>query len=515
MDNRPLIGHFLGICVATTALLAPAMAQDQSLDAINRRPREVRADRRSDTILLPLLAKMTPPPAVVIAEDGYQMLEPSMEGWAKAEEWVKAEPQAAAIAAIKEATKRFSGNDPGMAFGLTYGVTSESRAAVQINMHVELGNPATISAAKVNYLERLDWLVKATSVEATRLGTSGEPGKALDLLLDLAYLGRQVADRELFREAKVGYSIMSFAIERMRDIGWLDFRGEQKLTPDGVAEFLRRLVDENGLWTDRIRFPQGDRIGVQQLIDRAYGSSTEADPAKVGPLMARVSSAEQPLKIFNESARWSALASSMPSKPDAERALADAYGDWEQRWRLAWFDPRMRTTPRFKLINPSRQPMVGAMSDMFELFELRQIVRVEYVGSRTALGMLGYYYANRSVPPSIAALRPRFMAAVDADPFNNERIDVGAVPPLYLLRPVKDTQGRPHNMTIVVENRDNFVVPLKDDVWVLYSVGSDNLPNLARVVQNTWKRVTSADYLIWPPVNSLYRQYLKDTDRIK
>lgn len=159
--------------------------------------------------------------------------------------------------------------------------------------------------------------------------------------------------------------------------------------------------------------------------------------------------------------------------------------------------------------------MVGSMSDMFELFELRQIVRVEIVGSRTALGMLGYYYANRSVPPSIAALRPRFITAVDADPFNNERIDVGAVPPLYLLRPIVDTQGRPHNMTIVVENRDNFSVPLKDDVWVLYSVGSDNLPNLARVVQNTWKRVTSADYLIWPPVNSLYRQYLKDTDRIK
>jgi hypothetical protein len=50
---------------------------------------------------------------------------------------------------------------------------------------------------------------------------------------------------------------------------------------------------------------------------------------------------------------------------------------------------------------------------------------------------------------------------------------------------------------------------------VIYSVGSDNANNVVANVQNTPVVVRGADYMVWPPVLSLYRQHLTDLDLLK
>ena len=50
--------------------------------------------------------------------------------------------------------------------------------------------------------------------------------------------------------------------------------------------------------------------------------------------------------------------------------------------------------------------------------------------------------------------------------------------------------------------------------FVLYSWGSDNKKGFAKRIQNTWK-TADADFLIWPPYQSLYRKHLIDKGDIK
>jgi hypothetical protein len=65
-------------------------------------------------------------------------------------------------------------------------------------------------------------------------------------------------------------------------------------------------------------------------------------------------------------------------------------------------------------------------------------------------------------------------------------------------------------MTVVTGSGYNFRLTLDDSVWMLWSVGSNSENDFARFVQNTSKMVSRADYLIWPPIESLTRQHLKD-----
>jgi hypothetical protein len=70
-------------------------------------------------------------------------------------------------------------------------------------------------------------------------------------------------------------------------------------------------------------------------------------------------------------------------------------------------------------------------------------------------------------------------------------------------------------MDIVPAEGSPFLAKIPRETPILYSVGSDNTRQQARRVQNTTQLVQGADYLIWPPVISLNRQYLRDARLIK
>jgi hypothetical protein len=498
-----------------------ATAQDGFLDQINKRPSEIRADRRADKILLPAMAKMQPPPAEVTADleagPAWVLIDASVAArWAKMEAWAKGETQQAAIKAVADATKQFDRNDPGMGWGLPYGATSEAAEAVRLDLHVDLGaEEPTIAEADPRYLGRLAWVEMLAHVEATRLLASGDASGAMNTLINLFYLGRELADRELAVEVRRGFDIMTLALSRVRDVAYEDFRAQRKLGVADLRSFIKRL-DDDALKLERIRFPVGDRVGIEQLIARAYGNGGKPDAAKLGPMLARIATREQPLRIFNESARWREAAKSMGDRKSMEDALGRVYGDWTTRWPIDPFDARMRATFEYNLVSKGRYPLVGMLTDLTAFYDQRQILKTEAVGTRASLGLLGYYYEHRAFARTITSARPQWLGEKEADPYNPEERNRGGVPPLRYTRPVTDdAQKRPHAMTVVTGSGYNFRLNLDDSVWLIWSVGSNNTNDFARYVQNTAQRVTAADYVIWPPVESLTRQHLKDLDALK
>jgi len=73
----------------------------------------------------------------------------------------------------------------------------------------------------------------------------------------------------------------------------------------------------------------------------------------------------------------------------------------------------------------------------------------------------------------------------------------------------------PSELAILASNGENFTAKVAQDQFVLYSVGVDGARNWAKRVQNTYENVPNSDYLIWPPVTSLYRQHLIESGKLK
>jgi hypothetical protein len=145
------------------------------------------------------------------------------------------------------------------------------------------------------------------------------------------------------------------------------------------------------------------------------------------------------------------------------------------------------------------------MDDMTELQALRQQLRAEATGTRTALGVVGYFYQTRNLPPTLSAIRPRWTQELESDPYNPARSG-SRRPPLEFFVPERDNLaqgGGPHEMNVVAHD-SNFSLSLGGDEFVLYSVGPNRQKDWARFVSDD-PRAIAGDYLLWPPVISLLR----------
>ena len=138
----------------------------------------------------------------------------------------------------------------------------------------------------------------------------------------------------------------------------------------------------------------------------------------------------------------------------------------------------------------------------------------------TSVGRTYHPSLRSQVPPAITSVRPRWVKSFEADPFNPSRAR-GELPPLQYFVPIRDQtfgpreEPKPHAVSVFMPDQANFDLKFKQDQFLIYSVGSDGAKNFASKVQNTSSRVLGADYLIWPPIKSLYRQYLMDKGQLK
>lgn len=527
----------LAVAVAAAMLAAPSMAQD-FVERANALYDDIRRADRSDLVVLPAVAEMREPPRGVETVEKAALVAPGASVWEAARAWASEPQQQAAIEALDRVTRE-SDYRYAMAFGQPYGVealatNAEDLQFVSAGLYTELdvGGSPLLAAADFRYIDGLRRLFALVQVEATRLAEEGQIVEALDVLADAVFFARQLADREFAAEMRFGMEMMIRNLERLRDLAYTDFRGDRHLAghPDAVIELIDRLAESGGnrgagfIRVEHMTFPQGDRLAALQLIQQVlkpraerneFSAESGANPQTFIATMARISTGGRPLRLFSEMARWRDVAEDQVDGRTATQQLERIYGDLVARWELRDpFDPQMRRPLELSRINLAESTAIALTTGQLPgLFDHWQQLRVEAVGTRHALALVGYSYRFNSFPPAASSVRPRWLAQIELDPLNADARQRGQS--LRYILPGRDTPTDVHTVNVVVQGYPNFQKRLRDDTFILYSEGTDDADNLAREVQNTMDPVAGADYLLWPPLTSLLREELERTGQFR
>lgn len=512
----------LSLAILVWASLAPTLARaDDFVDRVNNALKSIRPELRSDTVLLPLIGKMTAPPIGADRLDRARLIPVGSQQWAAAETWAMGESQRAVLAAIHDVTQE---TDYRVAFGFgqPYGAQGVPVAQIRDKLFTELGDPPMLAAARHLYLPAFDQVACLVNIEATRLAGAGDPDGAIDLLIDWIFFCRQIADREFAAEVTWALTEMSRSFERIRDVAYEDSR---KATPSATTDRLKAAIDrleERGyLGIERIALPHADAIGAEQTIARVYIERAGVNAGTFGATLARFRSSDRPLRLLGEAAKWDVIADRQKNWFDIKDTLSRVTNDWTSRWSLDSFDPRMAHAYEYRTLDASSSVVQVTVPDLGIIFDLRQILRTEAVATRHALAVYSARISGGQWPPSLASVRPIWIAQLETDPFNPRR-DRGAKPPLEYFVPIRDTRSQfgdreetmPHEVSIVTAGA-NFSRRIGEEQFILYSVGGNGGKDWARRVQNTAENVANADYLAWPPVLSLQRQHLIDSGQLK
>lgn len=520
------------LLIAAAVLLAPSARADEFVDRVNAYFANVPPARRSDPIILGALSALEAPPAGVTEPRRAALLPVGSANWAAAAAWATKPAQVAAIAALDRVTQETDARQA-MVFGQPYGLaelgsSEEQIRLIQAGLYTDLGDPPLLATARHLYLAKFDELECLVHVEATRRLDAGDPVGALDVLTDWVYFARQIADREFHEEKAWAFWAMIEGIERIRDVVYQDFRVGRKLKADDLKAVIDRLQDDRALLTiSRIQLPRADFEGAAQLIASLITPRGKVRPELFAPTMARLASTRRPLRLFGEAARWDSVAATHVDWFGANDALTALRSDYEFRWPRSRFDqllsqPFVVERYRSPVVRDAVAVVTRSVPDMRDLFDLRQVLRVELAGTRDAMGLVGFYAANRAYPLDLSAIRPRFVTELEADPFAAPGAG-GRQPPLLFFVPIRDTRDRfpakstvpPHEISVIVADAPNVAISLRDDQFVLYSVGADGSKQWADEAQNTPDAPAGRDYLLWPPVLSIVRDSLVQSGDLK
>lgn len=512
----------LSLAILLCAILSPVLARaDDFVDRVNNVLKAIRPELRSDTVLLPLVGKMSAPPIGADRLDRARLIPVGSEQWAAAEVWAMGEPQRAVLAAIHDLTQE---PDYRVAFGFgqPYGAQGVPVGQIRDRLYTELGDPPMLAAARHLYLPAFDRVACLVNIEATRLAGANDPDGAIDLLIDWTFFCRQIADREFAAEVIWAITEMSRTFERIRDIAYEDSR---KSTPSATSDRLKasidRLAERSYLGIERIALPIADAIGAEQTIARVYIERAGVNPDTFGATLARFRSSDRPLRLLGEAAKWDVIADKQKNWFDIKETLSRVTNDWTSRWTLDPFDSRMAQAYEYRTLDASSSVVQVTVPDLGVIFDMRQVLRTEAVATRHALAIYCARISAGQWPPSLAAVRPIWIAELEIDPFNPRR-DRGGKPPLEYFVPIRDTKSQfgereepgPHEISVVTES-GNFSRRVGNDQFILYSVGGNGGKDWARRVQNTAANIANADYLAWPPVLSLQRQHMTDSGQLK
>jgi len=511
------------VALATAVCAVPHARADDFVDRANAAYSQIPPELRSDLVLLPLLSRLDERPAALTDVRAAMLIPAGSAAWGAIEAWAAAAPQQAVLAALRQVTSE-EDYRRAYAFGQPYGAEGVPVELVRAGLYTELGDPPSLAGAQHKYLPSINDLMILVHVEATRLAAGGDPSSAIELLTSLVYFGRQLADRVMTDEAGTGYQVMRLAARRIRDVVYVDARsGSPRLDQARVREVVRRLDDNVGTYLDsaRLPFPVGDRLAAEQLIARTYVERGGVDPDAFSSVIAQTMARQEgiPLRLFSASVEARTVAGIQVNWFDITQALDRAWNDLAARWPLDPFDPRHALQHEYATLGPQHMVILAAVTRPLELFGLRQTVRVELVGTRTALAINGFAMDAKSFPRDISAVRPRYVDRIQADPWNPDR-EHGRQPPLEYFVPIRDQQRgeredpRPHTLNVFPGGGENFRVDVRDDQFILYSVGADGGKDWAREVHND-PAARTGDYLIWPPILSLQRKHYLESGQLK
>ncbi|MFT3684527.1 MAG: hypothetical protein QM783_06290 [Phycisphaerales bacterium] len=430
--------------------------------------------------------------------------------------------QQAVIAGLKKVTEE-EDYRKAWAFGQPYGAGAlEDAKFVDMKLYTELGEDNLLESAQVLYLPAIRTMEILCHVEATRLLADGKGDEALDLMRRWAWFSCQIASRQMLKEQLAGMEMMSLAFARMRDLAYTDMMAEtHSMTPGGLTKTIAKLGERNPINTERLSLPAAERLAARQLVARTFDPEKgRPNPSVFAKRFAEVAAGQRPLRRFSESAKWSSLMGLHGGTADTMKRIDDVFGDWDKRWDLNQWDPMQEIATDYARLDKVEFAALDlVMGDVGLVFPKRRELRAELVGTRAALGAYGYTLKLGKPPVTLVSFVPDFVGkqSLMNDPFDKGAEEERGLRLAYIRAGVDNMPpGQPSKpVTIRVFPKvsgveyPNFEAKVMMGQFVIYSAGPDGN-------QNGCERATQmvkddhGDYLIWPPVLSLARQYRID-----
>ena len=517
------------LAVAAVGVAALVGVADEWVDKANEPFRSIKPELRSDTIILPLLAKLTDAPGQFAKPAMAALIPASSDSFKAAAEWAQQDPQKAVLEGLTKVTTDDTKIDwrKGFAFGQPYGAQDVDPDMYNLGMYTELGEPPTLAGAKILYLPTFTRLESLAHVEATRLAAEGKVVEALEVLVRFTHFARQIADRLFYAEQAWAYDAMIRSVERLRDVVYVSVRSPSQtptttpLTPDILRTVLRRLKDRNGLiGVDRLKLPEAERFAMRQIVSRIF--EPEGGPnADFSRTLARLGALKHPLRLFSEMAKWDAVSAAHADERRTRLFTDNVYNDWATRWELSPFDAKLKLQGDYQKMDKVRYAALDAMmGDISTLFPQRWRLQGELVGTRMGLAHAAYVLAQKVNAIDYTSIRTRILVdpaqgdSLDIDPFSSQKANLG------FFVPMRDTkvQGvlpvKRYTIRVFVPGGEvSFDKLLGDDGFVLYGRGPDgDDTRVGRATQMI--NDEKGDFLMWPPVISLHREWLDAQGRL-
>ncbi len=359
--------------------------------------------------------------------------------WSKAAEWAAAESQQAVLEAVATIT------DPEEKYelGIPLGRNASEQKYIDAGLWIDIGEPELLADMEFIYGSRLETVFYLLSVEAERRALEDDSEGAAEVLADWIRLARMWTRRHFAAEKIRGIMQIIYALERTRDIV---FTYPDLMSDEDLEDFIADELDERALEEQQIRIALGDVMALRQLIQQTF--TFRGGPNEQFPLyMARVTTRDRPLRIFQEAARWRDLAAGHAGWYDVQDEVDKIEGDWVKRWTISLLrDPFHARITDYQRSDKAQYAMFEPVIDAVEnLFWMRLLLYTEVGGTRTALGLAAFRYDNGSIPRTSKAIQPRYRRIVDGDPFDwdtRQKRDL----PFGFFVPIRDVNWGPRDI---------------------------------------------------------------------
>jgi hypothetical protein len=478
MSTRPAD---LAPLLALLLLSAPAPAQEApsikaTIDALNAHHTVAGSTDPSYKVIFDAYLKLDRPPFPVGEAFNHNTIHPKMKDWARVAGW--AESNAGMAQAIIDSREK-------TIIGLPYGRAAVPPSYVQAGVLVDVGVGGSLRTTEFPYLQPVQVICAFCTAEIYRRMEAGAVQPALELALAELFVLRQFCDREFLDEKVHHITLLSQALQNLRDIM---YAYQDRIPPADLREiawweipFLR--PDRN-----RLLMPEADRMVSERMIDEVFDAATgNPDEERFADAFAGLQTADKPLTRFGAARRWKMIARVHSSLDASRERLRLVYDDWWRRWRVEEYDPILDIPSQFERTNPIRYAaVISSMQDIEALFSIRHQLIANVNATAIAAGLCAYKQTFNAYPSDTSKIRQFARKISDSDPYHRE-----FGPFEYRLtterEPIDTVYGR---------------------LWVepgqalLYSKGHDLEDSRAR--EHTDDGFTG-DIVVWPPIKSLAR----------
>lgn len=378
--------------------------------------------------------------------------------------------------------------------GLPYGVenVAEDMILEDFVIYLEKGQ---LRSADLAYLRPLDSLRYLLIAEGHRSWNEGDSARGAESFAAACRIARQIIDRDYLAEKKHGILALIDTARILREAMW-SYRANIS-----VRDYERLGEELEMLMVDRMSLPRANRLAAEQLVEEVYADDNRPDETAFASVLARYESRDQPLKLFEASAKWRELRPRHANLIDVRRMVENVDGDYRRRWQYRWHDPALESeNPLFETMDPIQFAVVKLAYEGIELlFEERYRLLTEINGTITSAGVAGFQKRDGVAPVALDQVQPGLVDSQASliDPYTDNDDELQ-----YAVIRRRDAAG----VALGYDVRTPFgTVHLSNGTPLLHSVGWDGSNQYgARAVRDPEGK-PGGDLVFWPPVFMLAR----------